>query len=94
MADTTGIQAVFEAWRKQNKIEGSLKLPGFEEFTEEQLYFISFAAVSRLQFFFSIIYYTYARENIISYRDGQTFNGNSNSNVFLKLNFEKLKITF
>ena len=46
IADTTGIQAVFEAFKKHNKIEGSSKLPGFEEFTNDQLFFISYASVS------------------------------------------------
>ena len=46
VADTTGIQAVFQAFQKKNKIDGSLKLPGLEEFTDEQLFFISFAGVS------------------------------------------------
>ena len=46
IADTTGIQVVFEAFRKQNTRD-SLRLPGLEEYTDEQLFFISFAAVSR-----------------------------------------------
>ena len=46
IADTTGIQVAFEAFQKQNT-KDSLRLPGLEEYTDEQLFFISFAAVSR-----------------------------------------------
>ncbi|XP_043278236.1 endothelin-converting enzyme homolog [Venturia canescens] len=45
MADTTGIQAVFEAYKKVKKANGSVRLPGLEEYTDEQLFFISFGAM-------------------------------------------------
>lgn len=47
IADVTGIQSVFEAYLKTFEQEGpDNKLPGFENFTDNQMFFISFAAVS------------------------------------------------
>ena len=45
IADTTGVQAVFEAYREKTKSITQMRLPGLEEFTDDQLFFISFAAV-------------------------------------------------
>lgn len=49
IADTTGLHSVFEAYRKilVAKPEGESKLLGFEEYTNNQMFFISFAAVSQ-----------------------------------------------
>ncbi|XP_043277427.1 neprilysin-11-like [Venturia canescens] len=44
MADATGIQAVFEAYKKLEKSKKSVRLEGMEEFTDDQLFFVSFAA--------------------------------------------------
>lgn len=46
IADTTGMQAVFQAYKKLKKPHGESRLPGLEEFTDDQLFFLSFAAVS------------------------------------------------
>ncbi|XP_057332174.1 neprilysin-11-like [Microplitis mediator] len=45
IADVTGIQSVFEAYLKTSEKEGpDNKLPGFEDFTDNQMFFISFAS--------------------------------------------------
>ncbi|CAD6215640.1 GSCOCG00000452001-RA-CDS [Cotesia congregata] len=45
IADVTGIQAVLEAYLKTLEKEGpDTKLPGFEEYNDKQMFFISFAA--------------------------------------------------
>lgn len=48
IADTTGLHTVFEAYRKlrQKKGKPDDRLPGFEEYNDEQMFFISFASVS------------------------------------------------
>ncbi|XP_015113420.1 neprilysin-4 [Diachasma alloeum] len=48
IADTTGIQSVLRAYKhvqKNRRPHEELKLPGFEEFTDEQMFFISFAGL-------------------------------------------------
>uniref|UniRef100_A0A0C9QTE8 PHEX_0 protein n=1 Tax=Fopius arisanus TaxID=64838 RepID=A0A0C9QTE8_9HYME len=48
IADTTGIEAVYRAYRRMQKNKRQreeLKLPGFEKYTDEQMFFISFAGV-------------------------------------------------
>ncbi|XP_015117492.1 membrane metallo-endopeptidase-like 1 [Diachasma alloeum] len=46
IADTTGLHSVFEAYRKLRAKKGKpdAKLPGFEEYTDDQMFFISFAS--------------------------------------------------
>lgn len=46
MADSTGVQAVFQAYKKLKKPEKSVRLVGMEDLTDDQLFFVSFAAVS------------------------------------------------
>ncbi|XP_063974161.1 membrane metallo-endopeptidase-like 1 isoform X2 [Diachasmimorpha longicaudata] len=47
IADTTGLHSVFEAYRKLRAKKGTPdeKLPGFEDYTDEQMFFMSFAFV-------------------------------------------------
>ncbi|XP_034943081.1 neprilysin-like [Chelonus insularis] len=46
LADATGIQSVFHAYKNLMSKNGKgLKLPGFEDFTDEQMFFISFANI-------------------------------------------------
>ncbi|XP_043277492.1 neprilysin-11-like [Venturia canescens] len=45
MADSTGIQAVFEAYKKLAKPSVGVRLEGMEDFTDDQLFFVSFAAM-------------------------------------------------
>uniref|UniRef100_A0A0C9R2B7 Mmel1_2 protein n=1 Tax=Fopius arisanus TaxID=64838 RepID=A0A0C9R2B7_9HYME len=48
IADTTGIEAVYRAYRRMQKNKRQreeLKLPGFEKYTDEQMFFISFAGL-------------------------------------------------
>ncbi|XP_015117495.1 neprilysin-4 isoform X2 [Diachasma alloeum] len=46
IADTTGLHSVFEAYRKLREKRGRPddKLPGFEEYSDDQMFFISFAS--------------------------------------------------
>ncbi|XP_043277428.1 neprilysin-11-like [Venturia canescens] len=44
IADTVGIQAAFEAYKKLEKSGRSVRLEGLEDFTDDQLFFVSFAA--------------------------------------------------
>uniref|UniRef100_A0A0C9RQP0 Mmel1_3 protein n=1 Tax=Fopius arisanus TaxID=64838 RepID=A0A0C9RQP0_9HYME len=46
IADTTGLHTVFEAYRnlREKKGKPEEKLPGFEDYTDDQMFFISFAA--------------------------------------------------
>ncbi|XP_063974174.1 neprilysin-1-like [Diachasmimorpha longicaudata] len=46
IADTTGLHSVFEAYRKLRKRTGrpDEKIPGFEEYTDDQMFFISFGS--------------------------------------------------
>ncbi|XP_063989573.1 neprilysin-4-like [Diachasmimorpha longicaudata] len=48
VADTTGLEAVLRAYKRMQKHKRpheELKLPGFEEYTDEQMFFISFAGL-------------------------------------------------
>lgn len=59
IADTTGMQSVLNAYKKMRSRktpDGELKLPGFEEFTDEQMFFISFGGVCTITHLI-IIYY-------------------------------------
>lgn len=52
IADSTGLHAVYEAYRKMIKTipDGDYKLPGFEDYTDDQMFFVSFGAVSIIKF--------------------------------------------
>ena len=43
IADLSGVNFAFDAWKKQEALKPSEKLPGLEEFTNEQLFFIAWA---------------------------------------------------
>lgn len=43
VADAGGVHAAFSAWKKREKEEPSLGLPGLEFFTNEQLFFVNYA---------------------------------------------------
>ncbi|KAK0174171.1 hypothetical protein PV328_007280 [Microctonus aethiopoides] len=47
IADSTGLQSVFEAYKKmiEKKPKGDYRLPGFEEYSDSQMFFISFGAM-------------------------------------------------
>ncbi|XP_057332180.1 neprilysin-like [Microplitis mediator] len=46
MADTTGLNAVFDAWKRMITAKGSdTKLPGFEKYSDEQMFFIGFGSM-------------------------------------------------
>lgn len=60
MADSTGIQAVFQAYKNLEKAKRNVRLEGLEEFTDDQLFFISFAAVS--QNFY--VFFPFPQENM------------------------------
>ncbi|XP_057332179.1 membrane metallo-endopeptidase-like 1 [Microplitis mediator] len=46
MADTTGLNAVFDAWKRMKATKGSdSRLPGFEKYSDEQMFFIGFGAL-------------------------------------------------
>jgi endothelin-converting enzyme len=43
IADAGGISASFAAWQKRDKVDPNPLLPGLEQFSKEQLFFISYA---------------------------------------------------
>ncbi|XP_057332181.1 neprilysin-1-like [Microplitis mediator] len=46
MADTTGLNAVFDAWKRMIATKGSeSRLPGFEKYSDEQMFFIGFGSL-------------------------------------------------
>lgn len=45
VADTGGLSAAFAAWQKRNEAEPNQLLPGLEEYTREQLFYLSFGGV-------------------------------------------------
>jgi endothelin-converting enzyme len=45
IADAGGLSASFAAWRKRDKARPNQLLPGLEEFTKEQLFFLSYASL-------------------------------------------------
>jgi endothelin-converting enzyme len=45
IADAGGISASFAAWTKRDKAQPNPLLPGLEEFTKEQMFFLSYASV-------------------------------------------------
>jgi endothelin-converting enzyme len=42
IADAGGLHAAFQAWKKREASSPSMKLPGLQHFTAEQLYFVSY----------------------------------------------------
>jgi endothelin-converting enzyme len=44
IADAGGLSASFAAWKKRNKARPNELLPGLEEFTKEQIFFLSYAS--------------------------------------------------
>ncbi|KAH7384402.1 endothelin-converting enzyme 1 [Phaeosphaeria sp. MPI-PUGE-AT-0046c] len=45
VADTGGLSAAFSAWSKRNKAEPNPLLPGLEEYSREQLFYLAFGGV-------------------------------------------------
>jgi endothelin-converting enzyme len=45
VADTGGLSAAFTAWQKRNEAQPNQLLPGLEEYTREQLFYLSFGGV-------------------------------------------------
>ncbi|KAL5396158.1 hypothetical protein PMIN02_003414 [Paraphaeosphaeria minitans] len=45
VADTGGLSAAFAAWQKRNEAEPNQLLPGLEEYTREQLFYLSFGGI-------------------------------------------------
>ncbi|XP_008546802.1 neprilysin-11 [Microplitis demolitor] len=46
MADTTGLNAVYDAWKRMIESKGpESRLPGFENYSDEQMFFIGFGAL-------------------------------------------------
>jgi endothelin-converting enzyme len=45
VADTGGLSAAFTAWQKSNEAEPNQLLPGLEEYTREQLFYLAFGGV-------------------------------------------------
>lgn len=45
MADSIGVDVVFEAFEEMEKEKNEPRLPGFEELNNEQIFFLSFAKV-------------------------------------------------
>jgi endothelin-converting enzyme len=45
VADTGGLSAAFTAWKKRNEAQPNQLLPGLEEYTREQLFYLSFGGV-------------------------------------------------
>lgn len=43
IADAGGLTAAFHAWKKRDEAKADLHLPGLQNFTKEQLFFISYA---------------------------------------------------
>lgn len=55
MADSIGIQIAYSTYKKIAKQKPQTKLPGLENITNDELFFLSFANVSYLiKFFFNI----------------------------------------
>lgn len=48
MADVAGIKAAFLAYKNETKKNDDVKLIGLERYTSDQLFFISYATVSKL----------------------------------------------
>lgn len=45
VADTGGLSAAFTAWKKRNEAEPNQLLPGLEEYSREQLFYLAFGGV-------------------------------------------------
>jgi endothelin-converting enzyme len=45
VADTGGLSAAFTAWQKRNEAQPNQLLPGLEEYTREQLFYLAFGGV-------------------------------------------------
>lgn len=48
IADASGLQSTYSGYKNYIKKNTDTKLPGFEEFTDEQMFFISYGNVSLL----------------------------------------------
>lgn len=44
IADAGGLTAAFHAWKKRDEAKADLHLPGLEDFTKEQMFFISYGS--------------------------------------------------
>ena len=53
MADSLGLEAIFGAFENQESGKKQFRLPGFEELSNEQLFFLNFAKVSSHLIYFN-----------------------------------------
>lgn len=56
LADTVGLQVAFAAYKKLASLKPQTKLPGLENVTNDQLFFIEFAHVSSISLNFIEVY--------------------------------------